>query len=293
MARTYIDFKTSSKVDKEYCRWQLSLYRYLDGLKYAEKATFNEKDHIYKLGDKALISVTRLLKKHNLATDYSMVNPEILNAKATRGTLIHFEIEKYLETGELGFTSELYAFAEWQKKNNIKVLASESVVNNDLVAGRLDLIAESPNIQSEIMVLHLNGNKCVEYPLELIPDKEIERLLECERNGEIYQSKELVVVDNTIEQLYKAELTLQQLKKKQDEIQEQAIEIRSLIIKAMKEQGIKSFENSLLKLTYIAPSERVSIDTQKLKKELPDIAEKYSKKIPVKETVRITLRNAE
>lgn len=290
MAKVYIDIKTTYKIDKEYCRWQLSLYRYLDGLKYAEKATFNEKDHIYKLGDKALISVTRLLKKHNLATDYSMVNPEILNAKATRGTLIHFEIEKYLETGELGFTPELYAFLEWQKKNNIKVLASESVVNNDLVAGRLDLIAESPNIQSEIMVLHLNGNKCVEYPLELIPDKEIERLLECERNGETYQPKELVIAENAIKELYKVELTLQNLKKKQDEIQAQADEIRNLILKAMKEQGIKSFENDFLKLTYIAPSERETIDTKKLKKDLPEIAQKYSKKISVKETVRITLR---
>lgn len=292
MAKVYIDIKTTYKIDKEYCRWQLSLYRYLDGLKQ-NKATFREQDHTYTLGDKALISVTRLLKKHNLATDYSMVNPEILNAKATRGTLIHFEIEKYLETGELGFTPELYAFLEWQKKNNIKVLASESVVNNDLVAGRLDLIAESPNIQSEIMVLHLNGNKCVEYPLELIPDKEIERLLECERNGETYQPKELVIAENAIKELYKVELTLQNLKKKQDEIQAQADEIRNLILKAMKEQGIKSFENDFLKLTYIAPSERETIDTKKLKKDLPEIAQKYSKKISVKETVRITLRNAE
>ncbi len=293
MAKAYIDIKTTYKVDKEYCRWQLSIYRYLDRLNYPGDAAFSEEDHAYTLGDKKLISVTRLLKKHNLAPDYSGVSEEVLNAKATRGTLIHEEIEKYLKTGELGFTSELYAFAEWQKKNNIKVLASESVVNNDLVAGRLDLIAESPNIQSEIMVLHLNGNKCVEYPLELIPDKEIERLLECEQNGEIYQSKELVIAENAIKELYKVELTLQNLKKKQDEIQAQADEIRNLILKAMKEQGIKSFENDFLKLTYIAPSERVSIDTQKLKKELPDIAEKYSKKIPVKETVRITLRNAE
>lgn len=293
MAKAYIDIKTTYKVDKEYCRWQLSIYRYLDRLNYPEKVVFNEENHTYTLGDKKFISVTRLLKKHNLAPDYSGVSEEVLNAKATRGTLIHEEIEKYLKTGELGFTVELGAFIAWQKANNVKVIASESVVNNDLVAGRLDLIAESPNIQSEIMVLHLNGNKCVEYPLELIPDKEIERLFECEQNGETYQPKELVIAENAIKQLYKAEFTLQQLKKKQDEIQAQAIEIRSLIIKAMKEQGIKSFENSFLKLTYIAPSERVSIDTQKLKKELPDIAEKYSKKIPVKETVRITLRNAE
>ena len=293
MAKVYIDIKTTYKIDKDYCRWQLSIYRYLDRLNYPEKAVFNEENHTYTLGDKKLISVTRLLKKNNLAPDYSGVSEEVLNAKATRGTLIHEEIEKYLKTGELGFTVELGAFIAWQKANNVKVIASEKIVNNDIAAGRFDLCAESPNLTSELLVLHLDGGKYTEYPLEPIPDAEIERLFECEQNGETYQPKELVIAENAIKELYKVELTLQNLKKKQDEIQAQADEIRNLILKAMKEQGIKSFENDFLKLTYIAPSERETIDTTKLKKDLPEIAQKYSKKISVKETVRITLRNAE
>lgn len=292
MHRAYIDYKTSSKLDKESVRWQLSLYRYLDSLKQT-KATFREQDHTYWLGDKQLISVTQLLKKHNLSTDFSMVNSVILRAKAARGTLIHEEIEHYLKTGKMGFTLELYDFIEWQAENQVKAIASETIVNNDLVAGTVDLIAESPNFTSEIIALHLDGKKCRSYPLEPIPTEEIERLLECERKGEIYQPKELVIAENAIKELYKVELTLQNLKKKQDEIQAQADEIRNLILKAMKEQGIKSFENDFLKLTYIAPSERETIDTKKLKKDLPEIAQKYSKKISVKETVRITLRNAE
>jgi hypothetical protein len=290
MPRGYIDYKTSSRLDRESVRWQLSLYRYLDGLNYADKATFTEQDHTYRLGDKRLISVTQLLKKHNLSTDFSKVNKDVLNAKSERGTLIHKEIETYLKTGEMGFTSELYDFIEWQEKNQVKAIASEIIVNNDLVAGTVDLIAESPNFTSEIIALHLDGEKCRSYLLEPIPTEEIERLIECERKGEIYQPKELIVPNSALKELYTIELTIQSMEKKKKEMEQAAAETRKLIIKAMKEQGIKSYENDLLKMTYIAPSVRESLDTARLKKELPEVAEKYLRQSQVKESVRITLR---
>jgi hypothetical protein len=133
-----------------------------------------------------------------LSTDFSMVNKDVLNAKSERGTLIHKEIETYLKTGEMGFTSELYDFIEWQEKNQVKAIASEIIVNNDLVAGTVDLIAESPNFTSEIIALHLDGEKCDPYLLEPIPTEEIERLIECERKGEIYQPKELIVPNSAL-----------------------------------------------------------------------------------------------
>ena len=288
MPRAYIDYKTSSRLDKESVRWQLSLYGYLGGLKHPQ-ATFREQDHTYWLGDKRLISVTQLLKKHNLSTDFSMVNSEILRAKAERGTLIHKEIEIYLKTGEMGFTSELYDFIEWQEKNNIKAIASEAIVNNDIIAGTVDLITEGEGY----IALHLDGEKCTPYKLEPIPTLEIERLIACERNGEIYQPKELIVPAMAIKELYKIELIIQSMEKKKKEAEKNATELRETIIKAMKEQDIKSYENDLLKMTYIAPSVRESLDTARLKKELPEVAEKYLKQTQVKESVRITLRGTE
>ena len=222
MPRAYIDYKTSSRLDKEAVRWQLSLYGYLGGLKYEKKATFREQDHTYWIGDKQLISVTQLLKKHHLSTDFSMVNKDVLNAKSERGTLIHKEIETYLKTGEMGFTSELYDFIEWQEENQVKAIASEIIVNNDLVAGTVDLIAESPNFTAEIIALHLDGEKCRSYPLELIPTEEIERLLECERKGEIYKPKELIVPAMAIKELYKIELLIQSMEKKKKEAEKKS-----------------------------------------------------------------------
>lgn len=290
MAKAYIDYKTSSRLDKEAVRWQLSLYRYLDRSN-SDKAYFNPLNHTYSLNGRYLISVTQLLKKHNLSTDYSKVDPRVLQMKAARGTVIHEQIDHYIKTGECGFIAELYHFIQWQQDNNIKPIASETIVNNDYIAGTVDLIAESE--EDKLIALHLDGEKCTPYYLDPVPDEEIERLLECEHNGEIYQPRELIIPENTIQKLYNTVATIKQLKEQQEQAEATYDELKELITKAMKQQGIKSFENFLLKMTYIAPSVRETIDTKKLKEEQPDIATKYAKKTKVKETVRITLKDTE
>lgn len=66
--------------------------------------------------------------------------------------------------------------------------------------------------------------------------------------------------------------------------------VRQELQKAMDEFGIKSFENDLLKVTYVEPTTRTTIDSTRLKKELPAIAEKYSKVSQVKGSVRIEVK---
>ena len=75
---------------------------------------FSEVDHKYFLNDgtseKELVSVTTLLKKHGLTPDYSFVNEVVLSTKAERGTIVHKELEAYIKSNEVGFTSELENF---------------------------------------------------------------------------------------------------------------------------------------------------------------------------------------
>lgn len=66
--------------------------------------------------------------------------------------------------------------------------------------------------------------------------------------------------------------------------------VRQELQKAMDEFGIKSFENDLLKVTYVEPTTRTTIDSARLKKELPAVAEKYSKTSQVKGSVRIEVK---
>lgn len=74
-------------------------------------------------------------------------------------------------------------------------------------------------------------------------------------------------------------------------IEEKEKEMREELLEAMKKYGVKSFKNDFISITYKAPSSRTSIDSAKLKKEHPDIAEKYSKTSSVKESVTIKLND--
>ena len=66
--------------------------------------------------------------------------------------------------------------------------------------------------------------------------------------------------------------------------------LRQELQEAMDKYGIKKFENDILKITYVEPTTRSTIDSARLKKELPAVAEKYSKISQVKGSVRIEVK---
>lgn len=78
------------------------------------------------------------------------------------------------------------------------------------------------------------------------------------------------------------------LQKKQIEDQEK--EMRIQLMGAMEKYGVKSFENEAVKFTYIAATTRTTIDSKALKKDLPDVAAKYSKTSSVSASVKITVK---
>lgn len=289
--------------------------------------TFKEDTHQYfnENGD-YLISVTTLLKKHGLAPDYSAVSQEVLTAKAERGTFIHKEIEEFIKSDELGFSKEVYNFKEYNEQNGVKVLSSEFIIGNDIIAGTADLLIlkdgelsiadikttsalhkDAVSWQLSIYAYlycekfherqikkgyayHFDNDGDLEVvEIALKPIEEIEKLLEAERNGVIYKF-ELKNVDNELMLLAEAEATIARYELQKKEAEEKAKELRAVIMQAMEENGVKSFENERIKLTYIAPTIRTTIDSAKFKKELPEIAEKYAKTSETKATLRITLK---
>ena len=94
-----------------------------------------------------------------------------------------------------------------------------------------------------------------------------------------FKSKAMVIMQKIVD------LNIQ---KKQLEAQDK--EVRQQLEKVMGEYGIENFENDLLKVTYVKPTTRTTIDSARLKKELPAIAEKYSKVSQVKGSVRIDVK---
>lgn len=285
--------------------------------------TFIEDTHEYFLDDKKLISVTQLMQKHGLAPNYSEVPQEVLRAKAERGSLVHKEIEEYIKEGNIGFTNELIEFINADKG---EVLKSEFKVNNDIVAGTVDLLLYKNNeyiiadlkTTSELHIdavswqltiyayllskinpmikvtkgqaFHFNkdGNLNI-VDIVLKPFEEIERLMECERNNEKFELKK-IASDEQLMQLLEVEALIKSIEEKKKKAEEQAKELRAELMKAMEANGVKSFENDLIRITYVAPSTRQSIDSAKLKKEQPTIYASYLKSSEVKASLRITLK---
>lgn len=279
---------------------------------------FVEDTHQYFLDDKELISVTTLMQKHGLAPNYDAVPKEVLNAKAERGSLIHKEIEEFIKNGEIGFTNEMLNFKDYVETNNLKILASETIAYNDVVAGTVDLLLENEviadikttatlhkeaiswqlsiysyllnNAFTKGLAFHFDKEgklNVVEIPLK--PVAEVERLLECERKGELYK-QELTVSKFVLTELAQVEALIKSIEERKKEAEARAVELRTEIMKAMEENGVTSFENDKIKLTYVAPTTRVGINTVKLKKDLPSIYEQYTKTSEVKASLRITLK---
>lgn len=286
---------------------------------------FDEVNHKYYDGEKELISVTTLMRKHGLAPDYSSVSQEVLNKKAERGTLIHKEIENFNKEGIVGFTKECNEFAGYTFINNVKVISSEQIVHNDIVAGTLDLILDYGNgfltiadikttatlhkeavswqlsiyaylvndprvIKGQAYHFNKDGElKVVDIPLK--PMEEVEKLMEAERNGfELYHLPQIELDEEQIATIKEATAIIEKAKAEQKSAEDRLTAVKESLLVAMQENGVKKFQSDNLTITYVDEVEKVTIDSARLKKEMPEIAEQYSKKTIQKASVRITLK---
>lgn len=290
--------------------------------------TFDSENHQYYLNGRPLISVTQLMQKHGLSPSYEGVDPETLRKSAEYGTLVHKEIEEYINRGEIGFTAEFASFLKYITDNGVMVGFSELMLNNDIVAGTADLIIVGGIIADikTTSVLHrealswqlsiyayLYNDLYSNFPehritrgqayhfkpdgyLEVVditlkPTAEVERLLECERAGEIYKPFDsLPVTVAQMQALAEAENLIKSIEEQKKQAEARADELRTALMKAMEQNGVTQFETDLLKVTYVAQTVQERIDTTRLKKEHPEIAEAYKKQTQVKASLRITLR---
>lgn len=286
---------------------------------------FNEKDHTYiNSKGKILISTTQLLAKHGLTPDYSEVDKEVLENKAKRGTAIHKEIEDYNKTGEVGFTNEVINYANNDIVKTWKCVESEKLVNyKDLLAGTLDGIISDQNGDLYLIdykttydyhidtwewqlslyrfmygydkikglkVVHFNKEGKIDIiDINSKTKEQIKKLLECEKEGKLYK-QEMVNTLELCSQLNEIEKTIQNIENDRKIALARQETLKNAIMQAMEQNGVKTFENDNLKITYVAPTTRVSIDTKKLKEDNPDLVKKYERFTRTKSSLRITMK---
>lgn len=128
--------------------------------------------------------------------------------------------------------------------------------------------------------------------LDKVDDEEIERLFECELNGEIYQRPNLIVGSDLQEKFVKAENELYHIEMAYKTAVENAKHYREAICELFEQQNIKSWEspNGKIKITHIDPYEKLTIDSKSLKEKYPQAYENCLKLTKVKSTVKVLLK---
>ena len=286
---------------------------------------FDKATHTYEVDGRKVISVTQLLRKQGLSPDYSGIPEETLQRKAERGTLIHKEIEDFIKNGEIGFTKEVGRFADYLEESKCRAVASELTMGNDVCAGTCDLILnygtgfltiadikttstlhkEAVSWQLSVYAYLLNNPAvtkgqaihfdkdgiltAVDIPLK--PMREVERLLECERNGEIYKPQ-YAIDSKILEVAAKAQAIIEEADARKKQAEKDLEAVKEAIRNAMEENGLTKYEDEGILINLIAPTERETVDAKMLKSEFPETYEACKKTTKVKGIVRIKLKGA-
>lgn len=88
---------------------------------------------------------------------------------------------------------------------------------------------------------------------------------------------------DTVEKIAGFERAAKEIKAKQDEL-------KARILDEMEQKCILKLETPEMTISYIAASDRETLDSKAIKEELPDIYDSYCKLSPVKASIRIKLR---
>lgn len=290
---------------------------------------FDEITHSYLTNDgKFLMGVTSLMRKHGLSPDYSNIPEDVLWKAAERGSKIHKDIELYCKGQAVEQTAEVKTF----KQLNIPVIANEYLISdNTIVASSIDIVADCPTdgyvdlidikttstlhneplswqlsiyayyfeLQNpslkvnKLYGLHIRGNKAKKVEVGRKPNSEIERLIQAEKDGEIFTPAKIEIsrsVESALTELKDASTFVASLRAQLKAAEDVEKAIKQYLLEQMEKDAIKSLENDQVKIVYVAPSERESIDKDKLKEKYPSIYEEYKKVSPIASNLRIKIK---
>lgn len=150
----------------------------------------------------------------------------------------------------------------------------------------------------QFYVLHYKYDKAKDkkffkkHLLEKKSDTDIEALLNAELNGKKYEPQSLSVAKDFEAKVIKAEQYLIATQRAFEEAKNEAQKVRQELLKMFGEQRVYSWESrdGNVKVTRIPESERVVVDSARLKKEMPQVYSKYAKISKTSEYLKITIR---
>lgn len=292
-----------------------------------EDLTFVEETHEYFYKGKKLISTTQLMQKHGLAPNYSDVDPEVLKRKAEFGTFVHKQIEEWIKYGYNGGCPQLQSLIKYFEEQGIDrtTVHSEEMVNNDIVAGCVDIwfikdnklfiidnkttsVVHKEPVSWQLGVYEELGFNELKSTVKTVIhqvyhfDKEgnmevvdisnksselINQLFEAERQG-VGFTMPAIINDNMMVEIEKVEQLIKYHEQLVKEAKQKEEDMKSALLQAMKDNGLKTYDFGSVKATIKDSYEKSSVDTNKLKAD--GLYDKYKKTSTVKESLIITIK---
>lgn len=97
-------------------------------------------------------------------------------------------------------------------------------------------------------------------------------------------------LEKKLPELAFVESEIVRLKKELKELEERKAEMSQLVIEHFETVSPSPIENDKLKITYVKPSVRFTIDKDGLQEKYPEIANEFTKETNVKASIRIKLK---
>ena len=285
---------------------------------------FDKENHTYHLDGKQLSGITGLLERKLFPAKYAGIDEDTLQKAADYGTQVHEQIAT--DDGADEFVlDEVLNYRKIITANNLKPIAHEYLVTDSVnYASAIDLVFDNEDGTvdlADIKTTYKLDKDYVSWQLSIYaymfelcnPDLKVNNLyglwLRDDKSSyeKVYRHDKdevlRLLADGTesdflpdapkmpadiVEMASQLEEYFTMLKRYEKQYKEQEKEFKTRLTKLMGEAGIYNISIGGLKISYVKGYTKSSIDSTRLKKEMPEVVEKYSKTTNVSPTIKIT-----
>jgi len=294
------------------------------------RVEFNEVEHTYTLDGKQLRGITGILHEYICPGKYDGIPQATLAAAAARGHEIHSQCQMIIDGfGYANPAPEVKAFfdtplvtsfiaAEYLVSDEQNFASSIDIVDDDLnlydikttstldkeyLSWQLSIYAylfekQNPTLKVKgLYGAHLRDGAAIIVPIERIDDAIVADLLSAAADGlpwanplkEVGESL-MQGAANDLARLADIETAIADIEAKAKAYAAERDQLKDGLLALMQQNGVKTFETDRLKLSVREASTRTTLDSAAVKKDLPEVFEKYAKTSPVKASLTIKIK---
>lgn len=285
---------------------------------------FLEDPRGYWLGDKQLEGLTGMIGRQLFPNKYSAVPEHILENAAKRGHKIHEDIQMYDMIGEVGSDAVKW-YAEMKAKEEFEVIDSEylvtdkthfaSAIDKVMIKGGKVCLGDvkttyqldkeyiswqlsiykylfnliNPDIEVDKLYAIWVRDGATLHEVPEIPQEEVIKLLECEREGKQYVRKDVATTQDEkaitiVRQMADVLVEIADLEAKRDAFKKQLEEM-------FEQFGVEKWETDHFVISRVESYTKETFDSKKFKADNPELAKDYVKQTEVKSSIRIKIKN--